>query len=982
MIVPNLAGDDGLVQTAARKSPLRAPWQSTRNSVISIVTWGLKCYYYPAMTDLRRVTLTALVYLLCACSSRCGTAQEPWEKRLSHPPADARICKIIHNWPDSTAAQDQLICRLGTQGFGGVVCNVSFDQYLESDAKWAAFTRAVNAAKQAGFAMWLYDERGYPSGNAGGLTLRGHPEWEARGLLVADAESSGGPVELALPPGTLVFAAAFPVRAGHLDPANKVNLAPEIHGGKVTWQAPAGRWRVMAVTEDRLFEGTHAAGNLHAKIPYLNLLMPEPTARFADLTYGGYAKHLGNDLGKYFMATFTDEPSLMSLFLEPMPYRPLPWSPNLPVEFRRRRGYALDAAAIPSLVADASSDGERMRHDFWLTVGELVSENYFGQLQTRGRQLSVPSGGHLLAEEGIVSHVPLYGDFFRCIRRLDAPSIDCLTSLPPEVPWFIARLLSSAAELEGRPLVMSETSDHSQHYRPSGDQRPRRVVTEAEIRGTCNRQIVAGVNAITSYYSFAELSDEQLRRLNEWVGRCCTALRGGHQVAEIAVLYPVETLWTKFIPSRHWAREAGAAARVEHLYRAAAESLFAAQRDFTFVDSRALAEASVQSDALVHGRLRWRVIVLPGTDTLPLAAWKNLARFVRGGGVVVALGALPVNSETEFPSARVQALAGELFGINEAGASLSPEPRSRTNAAGGLGVFLPRGLEGLLPPVLDGLLEADVKVAGPQSPLRITHRRLDEREVYFVINDSAKPWKGQVSFAAAGAGECWNPATGLKEELPGTNSVPLSLEAYGASLVRFQSARPPLRRLVTSGWLPALALQAVPPAEPTVGRGEFVREKLTPDATRSRPAAPVWRAAAVLTKAKVDTHLFLQIRCPQALDLSDANCLAIETWVPEDQSTPNQLLVILHEEGGGDFFAETGRSLAAPGKECSFIPISRFQLAGWSKDADGMLDLKRVSEIRVGWGGYLGAEGEKVEFSLALPQIGTLVWNQKRAAAK
>ena len=81
--------------------------------------------------------------------------------------------------------------------------------------------------------------------------------------------------------------------------------------------------------------------------------MPEPTARFIEVTYGGYAKHLGDDLGKYFMATFTDEPSLMSLFLRPMPYRPLPWAPNLPVEFKQRRGYALDAALLPALVAEA-----------------------------------------------------------------------------------------------------------------------------------------------------------------------------------------------------------------------------------------------------------------------------------------------------------------------------------------------------------------------------------------------------------------------------------------------------------------------------------------------------------------------------------------------------------------------------------------------------------------------------------------------------
>ena len=134
----------------------------------------------------------------------------------------------------------------------------------------------------------------------------------------------------------------------------------------------------------------------------------------------------------------------MSLFLRPMPYRVLPWSSNLPVEFKKRRGYALDPV-VPALIAEAGLNGRRARYDYWQTVGELVSESFFGQIQQWCGRHQVLSGGHLLMEENLVNHVPLYGDFFRCLRRLDAPSIDCLTSLPNQVPWHIARLASSAA---------------------------------------------------------------------------------------------------------------------------------------------------------------------------------------------------------------------------------------------------------------------------------------------------------------------------------------------------------------------------------------------------------------------------------------------------------------------------------------------------------------------------------------------------------
>ncbi|MCX8107293.1 MAG: glycosyl hydrolase [Verrucomicrobiae bacterium] len=673
---------------------------------------------------------------------------------LRDPASEMRILKIIHSWPDESDAQDSLIARVRQQGFGGVVCNVSFEQYLESESKWRSFVRAVTKAKAAGMALWLYDERGYPSGNAGGLVLRDHPEWEARGLLEVHQRTDGESVDLACPPGTPVLAAGFVVRDGQVDITNAKDLRSELRDGRLKWDPPSGSWLVMVITEDRLYDGTHAEGNLWQKMPYINLLMPEPTTRFIQLTHQRYARELGTDLGRWFMASFTDEPSLMSCFLRPMPYRSIPWASNLPLEFKKRRGYWLDERVIPALFVGAGPLTPKYRHDFWLTVGELVSEGFFGQIQTWCRQHGIQSGGHLLMEESIVAHVPLYGDFFRCIRRLDAPGIDCLTSVPGEVPWFIARLVSGAAELEQRPIVMSETSDHVQVWRSPGDSRPKRIVTEAEIRGTCNKQIVAGVNCITSYYSFTDLSEEQLRRLNEWVGRCCTMLRGGHQAAPIALLYPAETLWTRFVPGRHWANEATEARRIESSYRAAMDSLFASQKDFTVVDSRALAEAQIRGDCLMHGRLAWRVVVLPAVDTLPLPAWEKLVRFAKAGGVIVAIGDLPANSESDFPSEKVRQMSGEIFGRMEQQAFLTKA--GDTGAA----VFLPAGSETLLPLVLDALLEPDIRVTPQPSPFRVTHRRIHNADVWFIINDSPHPWSGHVRILGEGVGELIDPANG------------------------------------------------------------------------------------------------------------------------------------------------------------------------------------------------------------------------------
>ena len=94
-----------------------------------------------------RSSLLLFESLLLVFALRLWGGDDTWEERFRKPPADARILKIIHNWPDATNAQDALISRLSTQGFGGVVCNVSFDKYLENETKWQAFTRAVKSAR-------------------------------------------------------------------------------------------------------------------------------------------------------------------------------------------------------------------------------------------------------------------------------------------------------------------------------------------------------------------------------------------------------------------------------------------------------------------------------------------------------------------------------------------------------------------------------------------------------------------------------------------------------------------------------------------------------------------------------------------------------------------------------------------------------------------------------------------------------------------
>ncbi|HQK96122.1 MAG TPA: glycosyl hydrolase, partial [Armatimonadota bacterium] len=519
-------------------------------------------------------------------------------ERFANPPADRRILKIVHGLPADPNQHETFFTTLLEQGFGGVVCNVSFSQYLQSDELWDSFVHGARLAHQLGMAMWLYDEEGYPSGNAGGLVLREHPEWQAKGLHIAETTTDGKAVELALPPGPVRLAVACPVEAGQIDAEDPTDLSGSITEGTLRWSPPAGEWHVFVFVENVLHEGTHAVSNVFRAQPYINIMDPRPVKRFIELTHEEYVKRLP-ELKDLFVATFTDEPSLMSGFMKEQPWAAVPWADDFAQTFRTAKGYDI-TPWLPALVADAGPDGHRARCDFWDHVGQRTADAFFGQIQDWCHQAGIRSGGHLLWEESIANHCIFYGDFYRCAERLDYPGIDCLTSSPPNVPWHIAKLLSSVAHLHGAPIVMSETSDFAQVYRPAGDTRPVEPVGVPDIVGTCNRLYVAGVNTTTSYYSWRDLETAQMRHVNEFVGRCGTMLTGGKPVTDVAVLYPIESVWAHMTPATQGATRSPDVHRIDRLWQECQGLLFRNQRDFEVIPSHAIAMTNIKLPRVVR----------------------------------------------------------------------------------------------------------------------------------------------------------------------------------------------------------------------------------------------------------------------------------------------------------------------------------------------------------------------------------------------
>ena len=375
----------------------------------------------------------ALTVFLGGASLHAAELPAGWLERWSAPPAEDRPLQIVHGIPAGRATVDGMK-YYRDRGLGGIVCNVAFQEYMQSEQHWSTLIAGVEACKELGLVVWIYDEDGYPSGAAGGLVLGEDRAFEATELAYDPSQDD-----------------PFIVR-------------------------PA-------------YEHSHAANNYYAARRYANLIDDRAGRCFIAKTHQAYRQRLGSHFGNTIQAMFTDEPSLMAVNIGQLPEdvrkkvrvvdpldpaaKLLPrvaWCYDLPERYQAR--YGQDIMPVRrSLFEGDSAEDRRVRRQYWALVADLISDRYFGAIQDWCGQNRIAASGHSLWEEQILHHVPLEGNGLKVLTRMDIPGLDMLSSDPATVihsGWLTAALPSSAAMLTGGRRVMTEVSDFSQKMGGTG----------------------------------------------------------------------------------------------------------------------------------------------------------------------------------------------------------------------------------------------------------------------------------------------------------------------------------------------------------------------------------------------------------------------------------------------------------------------------------------------------------------------------------
>ncbi len=407
------------------------------------------------------------------------------------------------------------------------------------------------------------------------------------------------------------------------------------------------------------------------------------------------------------------------------------WTPELPAEFRKRRGYDL-VPHLPELAAGGTPQAEAVRHDWGQTLSELIRENYL---------------------EPLARFAQAHGTLFRS-QTYGEPAVTLADEAVPQLPegegpqwraFSYARWASSASHLFHRNVTSAETWTwlHSPAFR----------ATPLDMKAEADRMFLIGINQFVghgwpysppqagepgwAFYAAAVFNNHNpwfpvMPEVMRYLTRVSWLLRQGQPANDVAILLPEDDAQAAFTP--------GHVSVTDEMRKRITPELMSAILDsgynVDYIDAATIAKL---------GAIPYPVLVIPPTTRIPLAAYRLIERFAADNGKVIAIGRAPSLAPglmKQSNSPQVAAISDTLF-----------------RAANHPGVFIASPAE--LAAALHRALPPDLETSGQLEGLGFIHRRLAASDIYFVANTSNRPVDGSLHFRAARHSvEAWDPDSG------------------------------------------------------------------------------------------------------------------------------------------------------------------------------------------------------------------------------
>jgi len=523
---------------------------------------------------------------------------------------------------------------------------------------WFDFIRfVIEACKVRNMHFWIYDDLNWPSGTAGGVLCKEHPEYLMHTLRHSRITLAPGEVWNPEPDTEYVRLEAVP--GGQVD----VN-AVENAGFCNRTQEPVQLSVIKKVLIDDFFLSSMGTGSSENQTGIMDALNPEAVRCWMSYTYVPYAQRFPKDVGKTIRGFFFDEPTMISPFYT----CDIPWTPGLDKLFSETYHYDM----LPHLRAlfEQLPHEEQFRLDFWSLLANRFAASFTGQLSAWCEQYGLLLSGHCWPEEPSCQRLMTVetGDTHLLQKFLHVPGTDVLYAencfadkagmCPNTEQWarnliYSAKQPSSTARYSGARYTICETSGIAAlgstpvspvYQKISFDflaamgisvMNPARPFDMTDFR-----KHICGLDAGQPYWKYYRSFAEYLNLLASFNSR-------GRTHTKLAVLDPltVKFAYSEIAPDTSIRKEKTklpCEGDCAEAMLATLDALVRSQRDFELIFEDVIADGNVSEDGkLIVPESAFDVVILPQCHILDAKVFEKLAAFAERGGTLIAVGDVP-----------------------------------------------------------------------------------------------------------------------------------------------------------------------------------------------------------------------------------------------------------------------------------------------------------------------------------------------------
>lgn len=556
--------------------------------------------------------------------------------------------------------------RMGMGGFHIHVRTGMSSPYLTGE--FMDFVKTCIAkAKEEDMLVWLYDEDRWPSGTAGGLITRQHPEYAVKNLLFTRKpyQNKTGWEKQESVPG---------MGKGAVRQNNGKLLA--IYDIELNTDGTLKDYRMVETPENATGFVWYAYLEHGSPDPwfndaaYVDTLCSKAIQQFIKVTHETYKETVGEEFGTTIPAIFTDEPQFNNKntlnFAREEKDIFIPWTTDLEETFEQEYSENL-LEKIPEIFWELPQKRvSEIRYHYHNHIANRFVEAYCQQIGNWCRNNGLYLTGHVLGEGELRFQTEVLGEAMRCYRHFGIPGIDMLCD---RHEYTTAKQAQSIVRQMGAEAMLSELYGVTgwdcdfRTYKLQGDWQAALGVTVRvphlfwmTMKGEAKRDYPASIGSQSPWYDQYAMIEDHFARLN-------TALTRGEPMVSVAVIHPIESYWLHWGPSE---QTSSVRENLENRFHELAEILLFGGLDYDYISENELPFFTKKvTNPLCVGKMKYKVVILCGCETLRKTTVDILREFQKNGGRILIIGDVPRYMDAK-PSGEIERLCegSESIGFN------------------------------------------------------------------------------------------------------------------------------------------------------------------------------------------------------------------------------------------------------------------------------------------------------------------------------